>query len=118
MRHDDRIFLVGLESGEIVAYGGVWLVIDEAHVTTLAVAESARRQGFGKRLMIELLSRAREAGMTCSTLEVRVGNEAALGLYENLGYERVAVRRRYYPDNQEDAVVMWLGDLVAWSPSR
>lgn len=68
--------------------------------------------------MIELLSRARDADMTCSTLEVRAGNEAALALYENLGFKRVAVRKRYYPDNREDAVVMWLADLVAWSPPR
>lgn len=114
LTHSDRIFLVGLAGGEIAAYGGVWLVIDEAHVTTLAVAESSRRQGIGEALMIQLLDQSKDAGMVCSTLEVRAGNEAALRLYEKLGYREVARRKGYYPDNKEDAVVMWLYDLDQW----
>lgn len=111
LAHKDRIFLVALEGGQVVGYGGVWLIIDEAHVTTLAVEESMRRRGIGEKLMDELLQKSREAGMTCSTLEVRAGNEAALHLYEKLGYVRVAVRKGYYPDNKEDAVVMWKYEL-------
>jgi ribosomal-protein-alanine N-acetyltransferase len=112
----DKIFLVGLLQGKVVAYGGIWLIIDEAHVTTVAVAAEQRQQGIGRRLMVELLDRAKEAGMTCSTLEVRASNEAALRLYRELGYKETARRRRYYPDNNEDAVVMWMYDLQAWSP--
>jgi ribosomal-protein-alanine N-acetyltransferase len=63
--------------------------------------------------MNELLHRARERGATCSTLEVRAGNEAAVRLYESLGYRTVATRRAYYPDNREDALVMWNYDLTA-----
>jgi len=116
LNHNDRIFLVAYSGGEIVGYGGVWLVIDEAHVTTLAVAEEARRQGIGRKLMIELLERSKEAGMVCSTLEVRAGNDPAIQLYENLGYAQTARRKGYYPDNKEDAIVMWLYDLESWTP--
>ncbi|HTQ09229.1 MAG TPA: ribosomal protein S18-alanine N-acetyltransferase [Fimbriimonadaceae bacterium] len=118
LTHRDRIFLVAIAGGEIVGYGGVWLVIDEAHVTTLAVDEPFRRQGIGEKLMIELLEKSKEAGMTCSTLEVRAGNEPAIRLYEKLGYSRAALRKGYYPDNKEDACVMWLYDLDGWSAPR
>ncbi len=118
LAHADRIFLVAFASGEIVGYGGVWLVIDEAHVTTLAVSEDQRRQGIGEKLMVELLAKSKDAGMVCSTLEVRAGNEAAIKLYEKLGYRDIARRKGYYPDNKEDAVVMWLYDLDSWNPPK
>lgn len=105
------IFLVAFDEGKIVAYGGVWLVIDEAHITTVAVDDSKRRQGIGERLMRELLKRAKERGMVCSTLEVRAGNAPAVALYEKLGYQVTARRKNYYPDNNEDALVMWLHDM-------
>ena len=105
--HRHGLFRVALEGGEVVGYGGVWLVIDEAHVTNVAVAPSFQRRGIGRRLMRELLRGAHERGMACATLEVRAGNAPALHLYETLDFERTAIRRGYYPDNKEDAVVMW-----------
>jgi ribosomal-protein-alanine N-acetyltransferase len=66
----------------------------------------------------ELLQVAKAAGMDCSTLEVRAGNLGAIRLYERLGFKSEAVRKRYYPDNQEDAVVMWLYDLPQWEAPR
>ena len=116
--HKYGIFLVGLLQGEVIAYGGVWLVVDEAHVTTIAVAPEHRKQGVGKRLMIELLAKSKAAGMVCSTLEVRASNEPAIKMYENFGYNIAATRKGYYPDNKEDAVVMWLYDLDKWEPPR
>lgn len=118
LTHKDRIFLVGLANSEVVGYGGVWLVIDEAHVTTVAVSEAFRRQGIGEAMMIKLLEDSKEAGMVCSTLEVRAGNDAAIRLYEKLGYKEVARRKGYYPDNKEDAVVMWLYELDQWKAPR
>ena len=109
--HPHGIFKVAIEGGEVVGYGGLWLVIDEAHVTNIAVAPARQRQGVGRRLMVELLKAAREKGTTCATLEVRAGNAAALELYEKLDFERTAVRRGYYPDNKEDAIVMWRHSL-------
>ena len=105
--HPHGLFRVALEGGEVVGYGAVWLVIDEVHVTNVAVAPAHQRQGIGRRLMVELLRAARETGVVCATLEVRAGNAPAIALYEDLGFETTAVRRGYYPDNKEDALVMW-----------
>jgi len=114
--HNRGIFLVAILKGEVVGYGGVWLVIDEAHITTVAVAAEHQRQGIGERLMVNLLQEAKERGMLCSTLEVRAGNEPAIKLYEKLGYGISARRKGYYPDNREDAIVMWMYNLQDWTP--
>lgn len=116
--HKHGVFRVALLDGVVAGYGGVWLVIDEAHITTVSVAEHHRRQHIGWKLMLELLNEAKKRGMTCSTLEVRAGNTPAIRLYEELGYTTSAVRKRYYPDNQEDALVMWLHDLTTWEPPK
>lgn len=113
--HAHGLFRVALVQGKPVGYAGAWLLVDEAHVTTVAVDPEVRRQGIGRRLMEELLTEAVRRGMTCCTLEVRAGNEAALTLYETMGFVRAAVRKGYYPDNKEDAVVMWLYDLTPWA---
>lgn len=110
----DSTFLVAIGDGQVVGYGGAWRVIDELHITTVAVHPDHRRQGIAKKLMVRLLEEARGEGLTCSTLEVRAGNEAAIRMYENLGYASVGLRRRYYPDNREDAVIMWLYGLATW----
>ncbi|HWD41505.1 MAG TPA: ribosomal protein S18-alanine N-acetyltransferase [Fimbriimonas sp.] len=117
--HPQGIFLTAIADGEVVGYGGIWLVIDEAHVTTLAVAPTHQRQGIGRWLLVELLNRARAKGMTCATLEVRASNEAAIALYKKLGFQESARRKSYYPDNKEDALVMWLYELDTWeAPSK
>lgn len=113
-----KVFVVVLVSGQVVGYGGIWLIVDEAHVTNVAVASEHRRLGIGQRIMVQLLDKSKDAGMTCSTLEVRASNAAAIQLYEQLGYRETARRKRYYPDNQEDAVVMWLYNLATWEAPR
>lgn len=114
--HSHARFFVALQEGKVVGYGGMWLIVDEAHITTIAITPEHRRQGIGKRLMIELLREAKQLGMICSTLEVRSTNEAAIKLYEQLGYTTTAIRAAYYPDNREDANVMWLFNLQDWEP--
>jgi ribosomal-protein-alanine N-acetyltransferase len=104
-------FLVALAEGKVAGYGGFWRCIDEAHITTVSVNPDLQRQGIARKLMKELLEKAREEGFVCSTLEVRAGNEPAIKLYEMLGYQTTARRKSYYPDNKEDALVMWLYDL-------
>lgn len=108
-------FLVALIGGEVVGYAGFWTIVDEAHITTVAIHPDHRRMGLGRRLVRELLERAKAAGIQCVTLEVRRGNEAATKLYLQMGFQEVAIRRGYYPDNGEDAVVMWLYDLPIWT---
>jgi ribosomal-protein-alanine N-acetyltransferase len=114
--HSYGIFFVALDGRNVVGYAGAWLVVDEAHVTTVAVAPDQRRKGIGRLLTEELLKTAKDSGMLCSTLEVRAGNEPAIELYKQLGYVVTAQRKAYYPDNQEDALVMWLHDLQKWTP--
>lgn len=102
----------------VVGYAGAWLIVDEAHVTTVAVHPKCRRQGIAKKLIESLLEVCASRGATCSTLEVRAGNTAALSLYEELGFTRAALRRKYYADNGEDAVVMWLHKFPVKSKAR
>lgn len=84
----------------------VWLIIDEAHIATLAVHPDYRRMGIGQRLLVEVLKDARQMGMVTTTLEVRLGNQAAQELYRKFGFQIVGHRPRYYRDNHEDALIM------------
>ena len=87
-------------------YAFGWRVADELHVVSIAVAEACRRQGVGRALLLGLLRAPETSGAAIATLEVRAGNEAAQALYRGFGFRPVAMRPRYYPDNQEDALVM------------
>ena len=94
------------EHGAIVAYGGAWIILDEAHVTNVAVEESRRGQGIGRKLMRALMQYASNLGAQYLTLEVRRSNVRAQGLYRSLGFVELGVRKRYYEDNGEDALLM------------
>lgn len=97
--------------GAVLGYACWWEVTEECHITDFAVAPAARRRGIGEFLLQGLLEEARKRGMVRATLEVRIGNEAAIALYEKWGFKSIAMRRRYYPDNDEDALVMWKESL-------
>jgi [ribosomal protein S18]-alanine N-acetyltransferase len=90
----------------IVGFAGIWLLVDEAHVTTFATRKSWRRQGIGERLLLALLDLARTRGAHEATLEVRPSNLPARRLYEKYGFKVVGVRPRYYSDDNEDALIM------------
>ncbi|MGX9708635.1 ribosomal protein S18-alanine N-acetyltransferase [Laceyella tengchongensis] len=94
--------------GEIVGYCGFWLILDEAHITNVAIHPDYRGRGLGKRLLLHVMQLARELGATSMTLEVRVSNHVAQALYEQLGFVRSGVRKAYYTDNKEDAIIMWV----------
>jgi len=91
----------------VAAYMGFWKAVDEAHITNLAVRPEYRRVGLGKALVLALLEAAKGLGCARATLEVRPSNEAAVKLYESLGFTGVALRPKYYLDNGEDALIMW-----------
>lgn len=110
-RRHDRAYLVALEDGEVVGYAGVQLLGEDAHITNVAVRPDRRRRGIASRLVIELIAEARRREATAATLEVRTSNGAARALYRRLGFAPVGVRRRYYEDPAEDALIMWLHDL-------
>ena len=99
-------YLVAEEDGQILGYAGAWIIMDESHITNIAVREDARGRGLGKRLTKELLQILSNLGACYTTLEVRVSNVRAQNLYKSLGFVSVGKRKRYYEDNNEDAYLM------------
>lgn len=97
--------------GEIVGYAGMWIMVDEAHITTIAIREAWRGKGLGELLLASLIAAAAEAGAERVTLEVRVSNETAQNLYRKYGFRQEGLRRRYYSDNNEDAHIMTTGSI-------
>lgn len=97
--------------GRIIGYAGMWILADEAHVTTIAVRGDYRRRGFGELLIASLIEMAFEIGARWVTLEVRMSNEAAQWLYRKYGFRNAGLRRRYYSDNNEDALIMTTDDI-------
>lgn len=108
---DARTYLVAKVDGRVAGYGGVMYVLPDAHVTTLAVAPAHRRQAVGTRLLLALCRAAVAKGATALTLEVRVSNEAAQALYRRFGFAPAGIRKGYYSDTGEDAIVMWAHDI-------
>ena len=104
-------YIVAVENGEIVGYAGTWLVINEAHVTNVAVSGQRRREGIGRLLMQKLMELARDNDMESMTLEVRVSNAAARHLYEQLGFVEAGIRKNYYSETKEDALILWCEKL-------
>lgn len=104
-------YIVALHGRRVVGYAGMWLILDEAHVTNIAVHPEHRREGIGDGLLRELEERAARNGCLRMTLEVRAGNDAALTLYRKHGFEPRGIRPKYYSDTDEDAVIMWKEEL-------
>jgi [ribosomal protein S18]-alanine N-acetyltransferase len=104
-------YFVGRYRGNIVAYGGIWTILEDSHVTTIAVDPLHRRRGFGETMLLRLIDEAVACGSTWMTLEVRAGNVAAQQLYKKYGFTTVTERKGYYSDNNESALVMWAGNL-------
>ncbi|GAB6926980.1 ribosomal protein S18-alanine N-acetyltransferase [Paenibacillus sp. JCM 10914] len=100
-------YMVMEHEGEIVGYAGMWTIVDEAHVTNIAVLEEYRGRRWGDRLLSELMKTAAYIGMEKMTLEVRVSNHIAQRLYAKKGFKPAGLRKGYYSDNQEDALIMW-----------
>ncbi len=95
----------------VLGYSGFWLIGDEAHITTLAVNPDHRRLHIGERLLIHDIIEAERVGAARLTLEVRISNEGAQNLYYKYGFENLGKLKRYYQDNSEDALVLWLNNI-------
>jgi ribosomal-protein-alanine N-acetyltransferase len=104
-------YFVGRINEEVIGYGGLWVILEDAHITTVAVHPSHQRHQFGERLLVRLLEESIERGACWVTLEVRESNVAAQNLYKKYGFTVVNTRRGYYSDNDENALVMWAGNL-------
>ena len=106
-------YLVVRAGARVIAYAGIWLMVDEAHVTTFAVLPAYRRRGIGGLLLCELLELCARLEARVATLEVRLSNASARKMYQLFGFRPVGVRPRYYSDNGEDALIMTTEHLDA-----
>ena len=109
---ETRCYLVARVDGAVVGYAGLMVVLDEAHVTNIAVDPAWRRHGIAIRLLVTLARVAVERGAAHLTLEVRVGNVGAQELYRRFGFAPAGVRKNYYAESNEDALVMWAHDIA------
>jgi ribosomal-protein-alanine N-acetyltransferase len=100
---------------KVVGYLGYWLLVDEAHISTFAVARRMRRRGIGTRLLEACLRSAAGQGAERVSLEVRETNKGAIAMYKQMGFELHSRKHEYYRDNDEDALVMILYDVMRWN---
>ena len=99
------------EQQTMAGYAGLWLMVDEAHITTIAIRPKYRGRGLGELMLVALTEIAFDIEARWLTLEVRVSNGVAQALYRKYGFKPAGVRQRYYSDNQEDALIMWTDEL-------
>lgn len=104
-------YIVAIWDRAVIGYGGMWIILDEAHITNVAVRPDLRGKNIGKALMLEIMRQAVIRGANSMTLEVRPSNKAARKLYHDLGFTERGIRKRYYSDTNEDAIIMWKEDL-------
>ena len=104
-------YVIAVKDDVVIGYGGMWVILDESHVTNIAVHPEYRGIGAGALIVEALLDVCRYEKATSITLEVRKSNEVAQRLYKKYGFVEEAVRKNYYEDNREDAVIMWKRDI-------
>ena len=104
-------YYVGRIDDRVVAYGGIWVILEDSHVTTIAVDPVHRGRRFGEVMLLRLIDEALERGAAWMTLEVRESNTVAQHLYRKYGFTTVTMRRGYHSDDNESALVMWAGNL-------
>lgn len=107
LRNNLAIYTVVKENDKVVGYGGMWHVVNEGHITNIAVHKDYRRKGIGNIIVNKLIEIAEEKEMIGLTLEVRKSNIPALELYKKNGFKLEGIRPEYYEDNKEDAYIMW-----------
>lgn len=111
LENEKAIYLVAERDGKVVGYAGAWIIVDEMHVVTVATDPEVTRQGIAEALLIEQLQIALLNKVRALTLEVRLSNIPAQNLYRKYGFESMGMRKNYYEDNQESALIMWTEDI-------
>jgi ribosomal-protein-alanine N-acetyltransferase len=106
-----KYYVAKTNNGELVGYAGTWHIIDEGHITTIAVKKSHLRQHIGEAIIVKILEDCYNAKVKYLTLEVRVSNEPAINLYTKYGFNSLGTRKGYYQDNNEDALIMWTENI-------
>ena len=107
LKNDLARYLVAEIDDKIVGYVGVWFVVDEGHITNVAVHSDYRGKKIGDRLVKEMVELCKENNLVAMTLEVRTSNTVAQNLYRKYGFKMGGIRKEYYSDNKEDAIIMW-----------
>lgn len=108
LRNDQAVYFVAVHEKRVIGFVGVWKIVDEGHITNIAVLPEYRGQGIGQKLLAQLVAYAQEKDLVGLTLEVRVSNVGAQKLYEQFGFQQAGRRKRYYQDNNEDAFIYWV----------
>ena len=110
-------YLVAEKDGAVIGFAGAWIILDESHITNIAIEESRRGLGCGRALTTALMQYLSNLGAAYATLEVRRSNLRAQNLYKSLGFVELGVRKRYYEDNREDALIMVCDHMPAADPN-
>lgn len=105
--NENTSYTLALDGTRVIGYAGCWISFEEAQITNVAILPAYRGQGVGTRLMAAVIEAVKARGVTAMTLEVRPSNAPARALYARYGFEEAGVRRGYYHDNGEDAIIMW-----------
>ena len=105
--NDKAIYVIAEYGGNVLGYAGMWKILDEDHITNIAVLREFRQKGIATMLIKKLLDLAKEASINSFTLEVKSTNDVAIKLYENFGFKKCGLRKGYYKDTQDDALIMW-----------
>lgn len=100
-------YLVAKLDNQVIGYGGMWIIIDEGHITNIAVHPNYRNLGVGDKILHDMITTCNQKKVVAMTLEVRVSNLAAQKLYSKYGFVEEGIRKKYYEDNGEDALLMW-----------
>ena len=106
-----KYFSVFNTDGQLIGYCGCWQILEEAHITNIAVSPDYRRKHIGEALLTTIIDECYRNMAKYITLEVRVGNKLAIALYEKYGFKSLGVRKGYYQDNNEDALIMWTENI-------
>lgn len=101
-------YIVATNGEKVIGHCGMWIVLDECHITNIAVLKEYRGYGVGEKLLKESIQLCNELEVKYMTLEVRVSNEVAQNMYRKLGFQDGGIRKNYYTDNRENALVMWV----------
>ena len=107
LKNDVAHYVVAVDNGEVCGYAGMWVMLDEAHMTNIAVSPDHRKRGIARRMILELMKAALKKGAERMTLEVRENNHNAQRLYASLGFAYAGTRKHYYSDTGENALILW-----------
>lgn len=105
-KNKHAVYVIAIKDNMVLGYGGMWIIVDECHITNIAVHPEFRRIGIGNAIMLHLKEICRQRYVNFMTLEVRDSNVAAQNMYKKNGFFKVGVRKKYYTDNDEDALIM------------